>query len=695
MPIIPTLNDRTISPVRAESADIGGAVSRVGQAVSKAATFARGVEAKIALARENRKLNTASTEAVRQSTQLEDELSADPGSFESWGDVHRDAMVKMRSDLSESLDSPATRDLFNQQFDTIEVHSETRVRRKARGLEIDAGRAALSAMEDTLSANYAQLPDSVDRGMILEGVDAAYERAVETGTVTAEEAVQRQQSFIDTAERQRVLADITLDPAAVIDALGQGGYALDEDDRRTSLRLAHKAVAAVETQKVKDRATLAKQASIDRAWEYASLMDLGETNQLQTTAVEAFKFKHAGTQEGAREWLQLRNRYRESADEVISYNLITQALEGTAFVSPANPKHREAADAMYKQLATRWEIEDIPTKATWFSAQIGFVPDTLRDSIIGPLGVMHNPDATALAADIFSKMIATNPGLIHSFQKNHIEKAVEIQSYVEGGMKPKAAIDLFNSVRDIQPAVRDARDREFTTLVRDGDFESKLDTAVGKVFGSDFFFDLDVPPAMVAQVEKVARDNYLLHGNAEAAIAQAATVARGRWSASLTDEDTAQLDAPGIWYPVLTKDDDANRKWQMEQLMGDMDDDPVTRAQVLEVGGKLIVTAHPNRRAAGGRPIYAISGISKIDGRIVHIENWAPDYQRSEQFKRDTKDHADLTQQLYRERLEFEATEGRKHVSKPSDTFYTDTFKTEVQKSLGNPAFGLGVSEAP
>ena len=168
MPTIPTIQRQGARSVRAVAADVGQGLTQAGRAVLM-------IDEQMQQARKSRELNEVVTEATRRIAENEDTLKADPGAFTTWSEQQREFLTTTRSELSDSLGDAEVRDLFNQKFNTMGVHSETRIRQGARGREIDEGRSAIAAMEDVLSDNYATLASGVDRQAVLDGVEAAFD----------------------------------------------------------------------------------------------------------------------------------------------------------------------------------------------------------------------------------------------------------------------------------------------------------------------------------------------------------------------------------------------------------------------------------------------------------------------------------------------------------------------------------------
>jgi hypothetical protein len=183
-------------------------------------------------ARRGRELNEAVTEATRRIAENEDELKQNPGGFATWQEDQKGFLITLRSELGDELGEAVVRDQFEQRFNTMEVHSEVRVRQGARSKEINEGRSAIAAMEDVLSDNYALLKTPVDRAAVLDGIEDSYDTAVANGILTAEEAEQRNQIFVNRAEKLRVLADIDTDPTLALEGITDGLYALEEQDRQ-------------------------------------------------------------------------------------------------------------------------------------------------------------------------------------------------------------------------------------------------------------------------------------------------------------------------------------------------------------------------------------------------------------------------------------------------------------------------------
>lgn len=345
MPTIPTIQRQGARSVRAVAADVGQGLTQAGRAVLM-------IDEQMQQARKSRELNEVVTEATRRIAENEDTLKADPGAFTTWSEQQREFLTTTRSELSDSLGDAEVRDLFNQKFNTMGVHSETRIRQGARGREIDEGRSAIAAMEDVLSDNYATLASGVDRQAVLDGVEAAFDEAADTGILTDTEAEQRKQLFLNRAEQLRVLADINNDPAATLEAIDAGQYALEEQDRRIAVERAGRDVARA---KSAEATAFAKQQQ--ETW--TTIFDGIDQDKMGRAEIDvAYNTIDPATglrglsDPGKRALLgRLRQHNKNKLKLDASFSLYQKSIQGGAALDYKLKDHRDAAEAGFLRLA--------------------------------------------------------------------------------------------------------------------------------------------------------------------------------------------------------------------------------------------------------------------------------------------------------------------------------------------------------
>jgi hypothetical protein len=622
MPIIqrPLQEAQTRQVQPADTQIVGRAVSQLGQQIVQ-------VDQKIQDANRSRRVNDATTMMHQSIMDNEAAIAEAPQAFESHEITNKAYLENLKSQLVKSAKDPQELDAVMASFNQAALQSTARVRQDARRLSIYAGRASLDTAEQTLSDNYLTLKSATDREATIQAYNDMMDQAVADGIENKDAAEKRKYDFVSGVEKNRAYREMDTDPAAVLNGLAQGYYAVTEHDNRVLSSAAGAAIKAQQADIRRAKAEQDKQVAISEAWDFANLSIKIRDGGAQPSDISAFVDKYRESKVAARDYLQLDKAFRKEAGSVLSMMRVSEALQGNAYIDPNSKEDKKAADAMFQGLAAKWSPGELPEKAAWFSARLGIVPKSLKGEIEGRLGTMHDPNAVLYATEIVTQMVNQNPGLAGEFHADTLNRATEIQMYTKAGMNPKAALELYNQVRQVAEPVRKARSQEFRAAMKDSEGLTG--------FLQDSFDDAEVPTQMAAQAESLAASMYAVHGNLEVAKAQALTAAKTRWGPSLMDESKLQIDPPEVFYGVSTKTPDENRAWQQEQLKLNIESVAALRNIADKTDKNYIVTSHPTLRAKNGKPVYSIQGVSKEDGTILQIGTWVPDYETSMQFIND------------------------------------------------------------
>jgi len=346
MPRIPVRQPVGPGQVRAVRADTGGAaMSRLGQQVTALGT-------QMEKARQSRETNEAVTAYTRQTQDFEDGLKKDSANAAQWEQLNNESHTDRRAEFVDTIDDQVVRDSVTARINTIQLHSEVRVRQGARGMEIKEGRAAIAAMGDVLSDNYAKSISDADRGMILEGFEDATDAAVANGIITPKEGVDSLEAFTTGAEKLRALYDIEEDPEAMLANIDNYGLAPDDQlvvkgqaEREVARNLAARKAEAAKRQQLVQTSLYdgiqsgdAGRADLDRAY---NTFD-PETNMRQLS------------EPGYRALLgQLRTYEKDQAKLNKSFNLYETSLESGEALDYKIKDHRDAAEAGFLRLVPK------------------------------------------------------------------------------------------------------------------------------------------------------------------------------------------------------------------------------------------------------------------------------------------------------------------------------------------------------
>ena len=348
MPRIPTLDRATPPTVHPVAADTGGkAFAHLGQTLD---TLGQHMEE----ARKSRETNQTVTEATRRIMENEDQLKTQPDQFQTWVGDHNQFMVDTRKQLESDIHDPDVLNAVKMQLNTIQMHSEVRMRQAARSEEINAGRAAIDNMESVLGDNYAQMSSKVDRQQIIDSVDEAITTAVDDGLLSQEEGAQRKRKFVENAEQLRARADISVSPELAAKMLKAGAYDVNAGDAQVLKEHADREIAA-------DLAAKKAQVAQHQQETWTTIFDGIDSGKMGRADIDkAYKTIDQSTgmkglsEQGARALIRfLDERTKKQKKESDLRDIYQNSIASGLPLDQKTKEHRDAAELALMDLAPK------------------------------------------------------------------------------------------------------------------------------------------------------------------------------------------------------------------------------------------------------------------------------------------------------------------------------------------------------
>lgn len=320
------------------------------------------------------------------------------------------------------------------------------------------------------------------------------------------------------------------------------------------------------------------------------------------------------------------------------------AVNGTVVLDPKNGDDKKAVDAHYKATlqemsATTQDPQDLQSKALSLVKSYGMVPASLQGQVRGQLR-SSNPDDVAAGADMIAKLRQTNPQLLNDFAEEDIKAANHIDSLVQAGFTPQAAMVHATESLKMSPEIKAARSADFKEKIKSSSPDDAIKSALNSYWRAD---PSSIPPDMREQFVQLAEAEYIRTGNFDAAKKSATAMIGRSWGQTRIglgiDDSTGvrwMKNAPEMYYaaPIAGVD---NSKWMGEQLAHDMAAGDKMRPGGYDQNKMMLVTAPVKTKE--GLPTYYVfykddNGVlqqySGDNGALV----WHPDWQTSQERER-------------------------------------------------------------
>lgn len=550
MPRIQRIQRVSPGTVRAVEADVSGPVTRLGQSLNV-------LGQQMEQARQSRETNEAVTEATRRVLAHEDDLKTRPDEFASWTDQHGEFLKETRDELSTTIEDSTVREAVNERLNTLQVHSEVRVRQGARGREINEGRSAIVAMEDVLSDNYSKMRTDGDRNLILDGIEDALEDAVDNGIISPEESEQRKQGFLNRAEKLRALVDIDENPEVALTQLNAGAYDLEPEDVRIVKDDANRAIAR--NLEAKKSAAAAKQ---QETWTtiYDGIdqdkMGRAEIDKAHNTTDPVTGMRGLSEQ-GTRALLgHLKRHDKDKAKASTRRGIYQTAVINGEPLDHKTKEDREAAEQAFLDIAP--ELPSLEPR----EVNSLLINDILRPTKIWPKSLQRqmriaaksaNPEMIENFANLYDR-VSTDPSVsaVNVSMVNEDQAFWEsIASFRRAGMFTPDSIALarhnaYELTDDDRAALKQVyKDKKYIkgNKITFGELVDQFDPTMDELrkfpnmnWSALFEGAPDAPPGMVADYQNMVKQFYFLTSDIETARKLAGEAVEHAWTVEEFDE---------------------------------------------------------------------------------------------------------------------------------------------------------------
>lgn len=351
-------------------------------------------------------------------------------------------------------------------------------------------------------------------------------------------------------------------------------------------------------------------------------------------------------------------RRRLQAEADADFARVGEAVAGLGTLDPRSERDRKAVAAHYAAQAGSWrnlpEQEQIDRMAQ-AATRYGMVPDQVRAGVRGSLRRVDKPEMVVQAADVIERLRHANPDLLKDFSQEDISLGNLVGSYARAGLPPAEAVRLATEAAKVPEAERVARKDAYAAMVKDSPSAS-ADTLRNSLVGGWVARHLplvgvpnvDPPPELVSEFDRVAEAEFSRHGNLDAARKTAIDAVRRVWGISsiggLTPDGSGASGGarlmrhpPELFYGRSGIDAEANGAWMREQLVADMKQGGgLFDASAGEQESRFMLAPDPSRTdPTTGGPLYQV-WLRSRDGSLSALRSsdqqpvlWRPDWDTS------------------------------------------------------------------
>lgn len=538
MATIPTaanLGDRPI-PRRSRAIVTDDSARITAEAVQGFANTVQQVSDKFFETREKSDLARAQSSLLQADVETRSQLANDPDT-----NKYAESMRKATETASMGISSTRARNAFMRAAQDDITRGSFAISQAARAKAKDAERGAL---QETLLRNMNSglaAPDEAMRATILENTKSNISLAVETGSLSAEEAAKLRQTWTQEYAKRSVGM---LDPAARVAVLShpEGSIAaiLPADQQQVLLREAQvqtRTQAILQTyQQSGTDAGSAEMGRLDNSAltpeqrdEVRSKVN-SQLSQLRTQRREEYADDLVDIQTaistdsaGVAEHSKINRLYQLGALTPAEYasfsanveatiakrtqgaaasKAIAQALRSGLPLDPSNSEHRKALSAAFTHDVSTLEIGTQPWQSTAlaYANKARMLPDQAsawaRQAMRSP-----EPKIAASAAQFLGAVEASAPDAASSFDQNTKAFAGLVNSMIEAGTDPQKAVETArNNVFEQKSELTKHREQQYSAGGANS-FATRSDAALKEFIGKDFgggWFKSD--PAPVANL---------------------------------------------------------------------------------------------------------------------------------------------------------------------------------------------------
>lgn len=611
---VPGYDASTLARAANIQPDLGGAANLRARAIGTATS---GVASGLAKAGDAMLESQALVDAASaKSTFLNAKIKADEAfeedpEYSTWAKRYEQTLKDAATESSKGLSGRARLSFDLAAQDTI-GRSVAAMREKARGREKDENRGWLNSFIDGSMDGALKAKDEPTRAQFLDGISEAVDGMKGRAFITSQEAEKLKRGAVEGYAKRKAAS---MDPKELIAALDnpEGGFAqfLSPDE---VVRFRTAAEEKIVRDEARARAELARGQQAFEA-DAAVRVSRGEMNHATLDRLRSEKKIDDGA------WARLtiaRDEFIKK--EVETAGLLARGLSfgRGAFADPKSKEDKKAVDVAFAATMQTWATlppEEQMDRAIAFSAEKGIAPEPLRAVVRSGLR-SGDPAQAVLAADTMEKLRNANPLLLDDFDKEDLRLGFSIQAYTSAGVPPKSAVQLAMDGMKLDKSTREVRERAFDDeRGASPDTRRKADVAwlEGKK-NSLWARDPTVPPEMMGDFERVAREEYIRTGNLEAARSMALSTVDRVWGRSEVGGTRRYMKfAPEKFYGVTPNDPASDSKWMSEQLLGD-----VTKGALIDpsnpiTADRLHLLPDATRTSADGRPAYIVM-LERKDG---------------------------------------------------------------------------------
>ncbi|CAA7621193.1 hypothetical protein [Magnetospirillum sp. UT-4] len=343
--------------------------------------------------------------------------------------------------------------------------------------------------------------------------------------------------------------------------------------------------------------------------------------------------------------IKLDKRREKDTEAAAAIARVTTAFAGAGTVlDPKSDDDRKAVNAHFGALASGWQNLDVGTvteKTVDYARRVGIVPDPVKSQVRGWLRA-GSEDQKVAASQLVQQLRNANPQLLKDFADEDLRQADLVNTFSGYGVPPADAVRKAEEAMRRPKGEADALRQQYEAVTK----SDLPETWLKKQLQPSWFGNAALPPVLSEEFSALAREEYTLHGNMDAARATALSRLQRVWGVSnLTNQaGAAQFArfAPEKFYAVGDAPPAEQSKWMKEQLLADLQGQDGLWDPGTPLDGRLWLIPNPDGAAdrETGLPLYGVMVratdgtthlMRKSDGRALL---WKPDWATSPAGKR-------------------------------------------------------------
>jgi soluble lytic murein transglycosylase len=345
-----------------------------------------------------------------------------------------------------------------------------------------------------------------------------------------------------------------------------------------------------------------------------------------------------------RQKIELRSLAGRNAKAVGEARFVAERLASGGPLDPKDERIKNAVNEDYKAKLQQLRqgphnSEDTLRFVSNYVDRVGFVPPSLQGGIRQNLR-SADPNMQMAGARILRAITAKNPNLLKDFAEDDIARGVQINHYVDAGMKPEEAIQKAEEDGRITAAQRTARAEQYGLLSAKKE-RMNAPKIVAAAFGSDVSGTTAIGSGgaqLVADFEDLRRDEFIRTGDMEEANAAALQLVKRHWGVTGVNGKAEIVKYPPERYYGALGDPAKDAKWIHEQAVGDLLGE--NGIQEPDAPDRLRLIPHPTVAPINGEPVYA-GVLRQKDGSYVTMIDergrprvFVPDFSTSKEADR-------------------------------------------------------------